>query len=292
MKHFEENYTNPLMKNNAPDSKLANKTSKKKDIESMLVRAGSQISDIPKPIVEQKEILCIASFNDWMPMRMKTLRRLNFERFNMDTEETEIKKSQFMLDNQVVLAAQMVPPGFHYFYFVRDQGTIFLSPNYEVVRFKKTNIFLNRVHVMKRLEDVETVHVAKAQGEEEAVFMKDRSVFKEYREDSQNFLRKCFEEDFWFGKIPRVIKKGNDHEKEIADIKELLFQNYVQIINIFDYYGGTSSYPCIGMMDFTEFARTCKFLDNEYVKLADLDLIQVATCVSHHQYVNSAEKDL
>lgn len=53
-------------------------------------------------------------------MRMKTLRRLNFERFNMDTEETEIKKSQFMLDNQVVLAAQMVPPGFHYFYFVRD----------------------------------------------------------------------------------------------------------------------------------------------------------------------------
>ena len=93
MKHFEENYTNPLMKNNAPDSKLANKTSKKKDIESMLVRAGSQISDIPKPIVEQKEILCIASFNDWMPMRMKTLRRLNFERFNMDTEETEIKKS-------------------------------------------------------------------------------------------------------------------------------------------------------------------------------------------------------
>ena len=79
----------------------------------------------------------------------------------------------------------MVAPGYHFFYFVRDKGTIFLSPNYEVVRFKSTNIFLNRVWVGKRLEDVETVHVAKDADEEEPIFMKDRSVFKDYREDTQ-----------------------------------------------------------------------------------------------------------
>lgn len=56
----------------------------------------------------------------------------------------------------------MVPPGDHYFYFVKEKGTIFLSPNYEVIRFKSTNIFLNRVTVSKRKEDVETVHIAKA----------------------------------------------------------------------------------------------------------------------------------
>ena len=55
---------------------------------------------------------------------------------------------------------------------------------------------MNRIFVTKRLEDVETVHVAKAGDEEEAVFMKDRSVFREYREDTQTFLNKCFEEDF------------------------------------------------------------------------------------------------
>ena len=79
----------------------------------------------------------------------------------------------------------MAPPGYHYFYFVRDKGTIFLSPNYEVVRFKSTQIFLNRIYAGKRLEDVETVHIAKTGYVEEAVFMKDRSVFREYKEDTQ-----------------------------------------------------------------------------------------------------------
>ena len=121
-------------------------------------------------------------------MRMKTLRRLTLERFPMDTEEANIPKATFHLDNTVLLHAKMVPPGFHYFYFVREKGTIFLSPNYEVVRFKSTNIFLNRIYIFKRLEDIETVHMAKAGDEIEEVFMKDRSVFKEYREDSQLHL--------------------------------------------------------------------------------------------------------
>jgi hypothetical protein len=102
----------------------------------------------------------------------------------------------------------MVSPGSHYFYFVKDRGTIFLSPNYEVVRFKTTNIFLNRIEVTKRLDDVETVHIAKDGEVEEAIFMKDRSVFRDYREDTQTHLKKCFDEDWAFGKIPRTVKKG------------------------------------------------------------------------------------
>ena len=136
----------------------------------------------------------------------------------------------------------MVPPGDHYFYFVRDRGHMFLSPNYEVVRFKSTNVFLNRISVTKRLEDVETVHVAKDGEEEEPVFMKDRSVFRDYREDTHGFLRKAFEEDWQFGKIPRTVKKGQTHDEEAARIKELLFEHYVRLINIFDYYSGCSSY--------------------------------------------------
>ena len=112
--------------------------------------------------------------------------------------------------------------------------------------------------------------------------MKDRSVFRDYKEDTQPFLLKCFEEDFAYGKIPRTIKKGGEHDAEVAKIKELLFEHYVRLCNIFDYYSGTSSYPTISMNDFTSFSNHCKILDHERVKLADLDLILVATCVSHH----------
>lgn len=215
-------------------------------------------------------------------MRMKTLRTLNIERFALDVEEKDIGKKTFLLDNQVAICAQMVPPGFHYFYFVKEKGTIFLSPNYEVVRFKNTQIFLNRVYVSKRLEDVETVHVAKAGVEEEEVFMKDRSVFRDYRDDTQAHLRKCWEEDFYFSKIPRVVKKGQDHEAEVQAIKDVIFEHYVRIMNIFLYYSGMSNYPTIGWNDITSFASKCKILDHEHIKNADLDLIVVATCVSHH----------
>mmetsp|Transcript_4014 Transcript_4014/g.5330 ORF Transcript_4014/g.5330 Transcript_4014/m.5330 type:complete len:177 (-) Transcript_4014:1161-1691(-) len=176
----------------------------------------------------------------------------------------------------------MVPAGVHYFYFVRDQGTIFLSPNYEVIRFKSTNIFLNRIVVGKRLMDIETVHVAKNDDDIEPVFMKDRSVFKDYREDTHGFLERCFEQDFEFSKIPRTMKKGSNAEKELKEIKELLFENYVRIHNIFDFYSGSSAYPTLSMNDFTSFANTTKILDGEVINLAALDLILVAACVSHH----------
>ena len=72
---------------------------------------------------------------------MKTSRTLNLEKYPVFDEEA-VPKNIFMLDNTVVLYANMVPPGTHYFYFVRDRGSIFLSPKYDVVRFKNTNIFL------------------------------------------------------------------------------------------------------------------------------------------------------
>ena len=141
---------------------------------------------------------------------MKTLRRLNVERFSMSTPEEEIPKSYKLMDNVTALCSAMVPPGEHYFYFVRNEGRVFLSPQYEVVRFKSTNIFLNRVIIGKRWEDMETVHMAKLGDEEEEIFMKDRSVFKDFKEDTQKHLKNCFDDDMWYGKIIRTIKKGSD----------------------------------------------------------------------------------
>ena len=135
---------------------------------------------------------------------------------------------------------------------------------------------------MKRLVDIEKVHMARDNDDAEPEFLKDKSVFKDFREDTHNFLRKCFEEDFNFGKIPRTVKKDAEYYNEITRIKEFLFEHYVRINNVFLYYSGCSSYPLLSMNDFTVFAKTTGILDGETIKLTDLDIILTASCNSHH----------
>ena len=121
----------------------------------------------------------MASFNDWFPMRMKTLRAIRLEKYEVDDED--IPRDIFMLDNKKSIYANMVPPGSHYFYLCYEKGDMFLSPNNEVVRFKTTNTYLNRIIVKPRLQDnLDTVFQAKGIAEEEAAFMKERSVFAPY----------------------------------------------------------------------------------------------------------------
>lgn len=48
----------------------------------------------------------IASFNDWMPVKMKTRRELTFEKLNPDEP---IPKATFVLDNHMMLYANYVP---------------------------------------------------------------------------------------------------------------------------------------------------------------------------------------
>lgn len=121
--------------------------------------------------------------------------------------------------------------------------------------------------------------------------MKDRSVFKDYKEDTDAYLKKCFEEDVQFSKIHKTVGKKSE-EGELKAILDLLFEHYERITNVFDYYSGISSYPTISMNDFTSFASHTKILDKVYIGLTELDLLLVATCVSINTYVNSAEKDL
>jgi hypothetical protein len=236
----------------------------------------------------EKEIYCVASFNDWQPSRMKTLRTLNLEKYPVHDEEV-VPKHVFMLDNTVVLYANMVPPGQHYFYFVKDRGSIFLSPKYEVIRFKNTNVFLNRIIVKRRIKDMDTVHMAKDADDDEAVFMKDRSVFRDFIENTPQRLRKAFDEDIQFSKIHKTCKSD---EVELKKITDCLFSYYEKIMNVFHYYIGISTYPRISMNDFTSFSQKCYFMDNRTINLAALDRILITTNVAVHNYTSSAERDL
>ena len=132
------------------------------------------------------------------------------------------------------------------------------------------------------------MHIAKDALDEEAIFMKDRSVFKDFKDDSNAHIQKCFEQDMEWGKLARFFKKEPEtYEK----IKEILLSNYVQLINIFNFYSGTSDYPRISMNDITSFGHTTNIIDHNIIKLADFDLLIVATNVSTNKYKVSAERD-
>ena len=133
------------------------------------------------------------------------------------------------------------------------------------------------------------MHAVKGGDDQEEVFIKDRSVFRDYRDDTKPFLRKCFEQDIIYSKILRAVKG----DVEIfEDIQLVLFKHYVKLNNIFLFYIGTSSYPTIGMNDFTSWARHCNMVDDKWLNLAALDRILITTNVALHGLISSAERDL
>lgn len=221
-----------------------------------------------------------------MPVQLKTKRELTFEKLNPDEP---IPKATFVLDNWIKIFANYVPPGLHYFYFVYEEGKIFLSPQYEICRFKTTKVFLNRITVKQRVFDFDAVHMVKGGDDEEAVFMKDRSVFKDFKDDNKPFLKKCFDQDIEYSKIIRVVKNDVD---QFEDIKDILFKHYARLNNIFLYYIGISSFPVISMNDFTSWSNKCNFIDGKWINLATLDRILITTNVALHGLISSAERDL
>lgn len=53
-----------------------------------------------------------------------------------------------------------------------------------------------------------------------------------------------------------------------------------------------SDYPVIGFNEVTNFGHVCNILDDEYVKLAEFDLIFIASNVVHHGFTKSEERNL
>ena len=217
---------------------------------------------------------------------MKTKRGLVFEKLNPDEP---IPKATFVLDNVNKMYADYFPPGFHFFYFVWENGRIFLSPDYDICRFKMTNIFLNRTLVKPRIIDFDAVHVVKGVEDEEAIFLKDRSVFKDFKDDNKHHLKKCFDEDMAFSKMHRVLKASTEEMEEVSD---LLFKHYQKILNIHLFYAGIGSWPTISMNDFTSWSNKCGFVDGKNINLAALDRILITTNVALHGFTSSAERDL
>jgi hypothetical protein len=112
-----------------------------------------------------------------MPIKMKTRRSLALEKIPMNEPAPPVVLN---IDNTSLLYANFVSPGHHYFYFVQGIERVFLSPRYPIVRFKDTNVFLNRITVHPKVHLFESVFTLKAEYQEEELFLIEHSAFQKY----------------------------------------------------------------------------------------------------------------
>jgi len=104
-----------------------------------------------------------ASFNDWIPVEMKSLHEVKTEKEKGNQLRDFIKKCKRentpeLLEStkaplNIIQNTQILPPGKHYMYFIYNRKHIFLSPGHSIVRFKGSNVYLNQVIVTQRHAD-------------------------------------------------------------------------------------------------------------------------------------------
>ena len=144
------------------------------------------------------------------------------------------------------------------------------------------------IRVNKRTSELQQVTLSRyVQQAEQVKFIKERSVWKKFQEDTPEFLMKMLEQDIKYGKTSKLTKQ----KKDADDLKEVLFKYYLEVKNIFLYIASNSSYPTMGLNDFTTFINTSKIMDKN-VNLATVDRQFIATNVSVNPYKQSAERDL
>jgi hypothetical protein len=100
----------------------------------------------------------------------------------------------------------------------------------------KRNFRLNEIS--KRLE---VSYVGSAR------FEKPHSVFRNFKDENEDTLRKMFDQDFNYSKINRVIRIP----EELIVAKEFLWANYKKIKNVYLTCIVNSEYPIISWNDFT-----------------------------------------
>ena len=131
----------------------------------------------------------MASFNDWHPVCLGTVwetKKKKSEGIELSTWcEKQVRlniamKSKKKEENTVQFI-DYVCPGKHFFYFIFKNQYVFLSPKYDIVRFKKTNVFINTIIVKERRKELAKVTLGKnVYTTEQVKFDKTKSVFKNF----------------------------------------------------------------------------------------------------------------
>jgi len=103
-----------------------------------------------------------------------------------------------------------------------------------------------------------------------------KSIFYGYRFDHDDLLKKCFDYDWKYWKIPNIVKNYEELEK----IHDYLKSIYPAIREVYKFYAGVSpcsNVPCISQNAFIEIVNMTNIIDMKELKLSDIDLEFTAT---------------
>lgn len=122
---------------------------------------------------------------------------------------------------------------------------------------------------------------------EQAKFNKEKSVWRDFQEDTPEFLMKMLEQDLAYGKLWKI----KEAKEKMEATKMKIFEHYLNIKNVFLFLASNSSYPMLSLNDTTEFVRRSE-LFGKHLSLARMDQIMINTNVSNNKYKVSAEREL
>jgi len=108
----------------------------------------------------------------------------------------------------------------------------------------------------------------------------EKSIFKDYRLDSEETYNECFDTDWALSKCDKVFR---DNQLHISIAKGFIKPEYQYIKEAYKYYSGLNplgKITCIDPVALKECFNNCPFfVDNRTIKQSDIDL-QVIACNS------------
>merc|ERR1711957_218654 len=168
-----------------------------------------------------------------------------------------------------------------------------LSPNYNIVRFKQTNVFLNRITIQAKIHQFDSAFTLKEGEEDEELFLIDHSVFDRYECEQPGYrtklMDKCFETDLSYGKIYTKVCKGEDSLFKVVRAK--LREHYEDIINVFIFLACRDDRACIGLNEFTSWISAISACDKA-LDMALVDRTFISTNIHDHSFFLNADRTL
>ena len=189
-------------------------------------------------------------------------------------ENTDVNKYEFH---------GILPPGLHRFWIIKDNTEVCVTRQQS--RRNWNGIKVNEINIPIRNYDLEPIVEIK---EVVASFDKNKSVFKNFVEDTVETRKIMFNNDKKHFKLSRVIKD----EAVLNEVYKVLLQNFSVIKEIFDATSAASSYPNIGWLDFSNFCDRCQLTDNKFLNRAAIDRCFIAVNVDFDDLDDNPQQEL
>ncbi|TNV87178.1 hypothetical protein FGO68_gene2179 [Halteria grandinella] len=116
----------------------------------------------------------------------------------------------------------------------------------------------------------------------ERKFRKETSVFRDWKEDTQEMLDKISGIEMWQWKAPRFIKDKD----EVQFCWDVIVKHMPKLKDIFTHLACNSSYPAIGQLDFSNFCEVCKIIDGKLINHTVIDRLFIN---SNYEAIKNSE---